>query len=207
MIETGPVPGVPQPAAGGAAGPRGSQLVRFGLLFYAGMAGLAMLWRVGWYGEPILYASPTAAAQGVALGRDGLLGVLTGAGLLGLSQLSTRFTRWGETLARVLADALGDVSLGGALMLALASGIAEEMLFRGALQPRLGWLATGVLFGLVHFAPRRELLPWTGFAVVAGLLFGWLFEATGNLVAPVTAHVLVNAVNIPILVRSYRGPR
>ena len=102
-----------------------------------------------------------------------------------------------------LAEALGSVSLPGAIALALASGIGEEMLFRGALQPRVGWLAAGVLFGLVHFAPRRELLPWTGFAILAGLLFGALFQATGNLIAPIAAHALVNAVNIPFLVRSY----
>ncbi len=171
------------------------------------MAGVALVWRQWGYEEPILYVSAEAARRGVSPGSDLALGLAAGAVLLAASHLATRTTRWGEELARALAEALGSIPLAGAIGLALASGIAEEMLFRGALQPRVGWMAAGVLFGLVHFAPRRELLPWTGFAIVAGLLFGGLFQVTGNLVAPIVAHVLVNAVNIPFLVRSHAGAR
>ena len=53
--------------------------------------------------------------------------------------------------------------------------------------------------------PLIEFLPWTGFAIGAGFLFGALFVWTGNLLAPVTAHVVVNGVNLPRLVRRY-GP-
>ena len=60
-----------------------------------------------------------------------------------------------------------------------------------------------LVFGLAHFAPNRELLPWTGFAIVAGLLFGVLFWWTGNLIAPVVAHVVVNGINLPLLVNRY----
>jgi membrane protease YdiL (CAAX protease family) len=64
-------------------------------------------------------------------------------------------------------------------------------------------VAASLIFGLVHFIPRRELLPWTGFSVAAGFLLGALFEATGNLAAPVVAHALVNGVNLTLLVRRY----
>jgi len=195
--------GIESADGAGREPPNGPRLVRFGLLFYAGMALLALAWRVAWYGEPILYASPAARLDGLHVATDGAIGILAAAGLIGVSHLATQYTRWGEDLARVLAEALGRLSIGNAVVLALASGIAEELLFRGALQPRVGWLTASVLFGLVHFAPRRELLPWTAFAVAAGLLFGWLFDATGNLIAPITAHVLVNAVNIPLLVRNH----
>ena len=84
--------------------------------------------------------------------------------------------------------------------------MAEEAFFRGALQPAAGWLLASLIFGAVHFVPRREFLPWTGFAILAGLLFGALFEATGNLVAPVVAHMLVNAVNLRWLSLRY-APR
>ena len=89
--------------------------------------------------------------------------------------------------------------------MAVASGFSEELLFRGALQPRVGLLVASVLFGAVHFVPRRQLLPWTGFAIAVGLLFGWMFETTGNLVAPVVAHCVVNGVNLPLLIRQYGG--
>ena len=116
----------------------------------------------------------------------------------------TRKTAWGDRLARNLAEALGRLTVPEALLLAFASGLAEELFFRGALQPRVGWLLASTLFGCVHFVPRREFLPWTGFAIVAGLLFGALFAWTGNLIAPIVAHIVVNGVNLPLLVRRYR---
>jgi hypothetical protein len=90
-----------------------------------------------------------------------------------------------------------------AVLLACASGLAEEMFFRGALQPRVGFVMASLLFGLIHFVPRREFYPWTVFAVIVGFVFGWLFIATGNLVAPIVAHTVVNGINLPLLVRQY----
>ena len=193
------------PQAAPERGPSGGQLVRFGLVFYGAMAAVAYAWRALWLGESIFFASAEAAQAGLRLPLDLVKGLAAGIAVLLLSHIFTRSTRWGETLARVLADALGRVSIPGALLLAGASGIAEELLFRGALQPLVGWPLASLLFGLAHLAPRRELLPWTGFAVLAGGLFGWLFDTTGNLLAPITAHFLVNAVNIPVLVRFYRS--
>jgi hypothetical protein len=79
------------------------------------------------------------------------------------------------------------------------SGFAEEAFFRGALQPQVGLVIASLIFGVVHFVPRREFLPWTAFAIAAGFLFGWLFDTTGNLVAPVVAHASINAVNLWLL--------
>ena len=110
---------------------------------------------------------------------------------------------WGSALARDLAAAIGPLGIPNALLLAFASGLAEEMFFRGALQPRVGLVAASVLFACMHFVPRRTLLPWTIFALGAGLLFGALFTWTGNLLAPVTAHIVVNAVNLPLLERRF----
>ena len=120
-----------------------------------------------------------------------------------LSRELTRRTDFGEQLARVLAQALGPLGNGAILVLALLSGVAEELFFRGALQVEVGYLPACLLFGLAHFVPRREWLPWSGFALAAGVLLGWLFEATGNLLAPILAHVLVNAVNLWTLNRDY----
>ena len=184
-----------------APAPEPERFVRWGLLFYGAMAAVAVGWRIGLQGEPILYASAEAAERGIDPWVDGGLGAAAAAVMLALSHVMTRFTAWGERLAR----ALGSLSVGNALLLASASGLAEEMLFRGALQPVVGWIAASVLFGALHFVPRREFLPWTVFAIVAGLLFGALYEWTGNLLAPAIAHVLVNGVNLPRLIREY-GP-
>ena len=102
----------------------------------------------------------------------------------------------GHRQALFLGEVLGRRTVGECVVLAAVSAIAEEALFRGALQPHLGWVGASLLFGLAHFAPRRDLLPWTGFAVLAGFVLGALFEVTGNLIAPVVAHFAINAVNL-----------
>ena len=124
-----------------------------------------------------------------------------GATVIAVSQVLTSRTRWGAALAAELARALGPLTLFECAALAALSGFGEEVFFRGALQPRLGWLGASVLFGLAHVAPRRALWPWTGFAFAAGLLLGALFAATGNLVAPIAAHAAINAVNLRLLTR------
>ena len=181
--------------------PPGSGFVRTGLFFYGAMAIAAVLWRVGLYQERIFFA--TVPGDGVAWPHDLVLGLAVGGAIVLVSNLLTQGTQWGEKLAKAMAEALGPLSTPDAILLAFASGLAEEMFFRGALQPRVGFVVASLLFGVIHFVPRRVFYPWTIFAVLAGFIFGWLFESTGNLLAPVAAHTLVNGVNLPILVRKY----
>ena len=170
-------------------------------MFYGAIGIAAVAWRTGWAGEPLLYTSASAAEGGLSLTRDVAIGLVAAGGVIGLSHELTRRTRFGAELARTLAALIGPLSILQCVVLALASGIAEEAFFRGALQPRVGLVAASLLFGAAHLAPRRELLPWTAFSIAAGFLLGGLFEWTGNLVAPVVCHVVVNAVNLRLLTR------
>jgi hypothetical protein len=156
---------------------------------------LALLWDL-LAGEPWLHASPAAARRGVDPWRDPAAGALAGGLAVLLSRALARQTGWGARAARGLAALLGPLSTRQCWLLALASGVAEEAFFRGALQPRVGLAAASLLFGAAHLAPRRELLPWSLSALAAGFGLGLLFEATGNLVAPVVAHVLLNGANL-----------
>ncbi len=173
-------------------------LLRAALIFYALMLLAAALWSAI-AGDSLFYASVSAEARGPDPLRDLAAGALAGAIVIGLSRQLTRHSRWGADLARALAAVLGKLSLAHCVLLAAVSGIAEEAFFRGALQPRIGLLGASLLFGLAHFVPRREFLPWAGFSVAAGFLLGALFSATGNLLAPVVAHALINAVNLRML--------
>ena len=174
-------------------------LVRRALLFYGAFLGLAALWRVGFQHGSLLVAS---AGDSVHWVRDPLLGLAAGAIVIWGSAELTERTEIGRTLARTLAEALGPLRLRDCLVLAVVSGVGEEALFRGALQPQVGLVWASVLFALAHLVPRRELLPWSVFALAAGLLLGGLYEATGNLVAPVVTHVVINAVNLRRLSRA-----
>ena len=188
------------------------------LLFYAALGLAALAFRSLGQGESLLFASPAAAARGIRWLPDVGAGLAAAALGILLSHALTRRTSGGERLARSLAALLGPLGLRHCLLLAAASGLGEEAFFRGALQANVGLLAASVLFGLAHFAPRRDLWPWSLFAFAGGLGLGLLFDATGNLVAPVVAHAALNAVNLRLLVRDYgasasreaalsRGPR
>jgi membrane protease YdiL (CAAX protease family) len=172
------------------------------LAFYAVLLVLAAVfaWAMD---RPLLYASENAARRGIAPLPDIAAGSLAAALVIAASRLITRWTRWGEALARALAALIGRQSTTACLVLAAASGLAEEAFFRGALQPQVGIVAASLLFGLAHFAPRRDLWPWTLFSIAAGFTMGALFEWTGNLVAPVVAHAGINAVNLRDLSRRY----
>ena len=176
--------------------------MRLALLFYGALFGVALLWS-GLTGSSLFFASAGDAAAGVAPLRDLMAGLLAGMVAILISQELSRRTAWGEVLAQTLAAVLGRLSLLSCLGLALLSGVAEEAFFRGALQPRVGLFWASLLFGAAHLVPSRALLPWTAFSVLAGFVFGILFDATGNLLAPIAAHVLINAVNLHFLSTRY----
>ena len=192
-------------APAGSPDPRlaARQLVRTAGVFYGGLLLLALAWRVGWSGEPLLYADAEAAGAGIQPLRDAALGAGAGVAVIVASGVVTRSTAWGERLARALAGLLGRLRTGEIVFLALASGIGEEAFFRGALQPQVGLVWASLVFGLAHLVPRREFLPWTGFSLAAGFLLGGLFVWTGNLIAPVVCHAVVNGVNLRFLSERY----
>jgi membrane protease YdiL (CAAX protease family) len=177
-------------------------ILRLAVIFYGALFAAALLVALA-TGRTLLYASPEAAREGVDPLRDAAAGALFGALVIALSYVWTRRSASGERLARALAALLGRRSAAECALLAALSGVAEEAFFRGALQPLLGLAGATAVFGLAHLAPRRDLWPWTLFALAVGAGLGLLFAWTGNLVAPVVAHVLVNAVNLALLSRDY----
>lgn len=84
-------------------------------------------------------------------------------------------------------------------------GPAEELLFRGAVQGRLrqSWgvwpaiLTATVLFGLVHIPAITggfgAQLSYALLVAVLGLLLGYLYEYTGNILVPSLIHGAYNA--------------
>ncbi len=176
-----------------------ASIVRMGLLFYGGMGIAALLWRMSTPGDSIQHPSLEAAARAWSMPAALGAGVVAGLVALALSEALTRWTPLGRALSELLAASIGPLDRSNAWLLALASGMAEEMFFRGALQPKVGIVAASLLFGAAHFLPRRELVLWSGYAVVMGLGLGALYEWTGQLAAPVAAHVVVNGINLPRL--------
>lgn len=83
-------------------------------------------------------------------------------------------------------------------LVALAAGVGEEALFRGAIQAGLGRLATpliglvlaSVLFGLAHFITRTYAI----LAAVIGLYLGLLMIVTDNILVPMVVHATYDFV-------------
>ena len=149
----------PTPDAGPPLDP--TRFVRLGLLFYGALAVAAVVWRQGAYGEAV-WEAPGVGAPPQDLWLVGVLGGLAlGTAAVVASFAVTEWTAWGERLARSLARQLPPLSLPDAVLLAFASGLAEEMFFRGALQPRVGLVWASLLFGLLHLPAERALVPWS----------------------------------------------
>lgn len=76
-------------------------------------------------------------------------------------------------------------------LLALLTGISEEMLFRGALQPVFGWIPTSIFFTIIHI--QYTLTPATLIIFIVSLGFGWLRKQVSTTSAMI-AHITYNFI-------------
>ncbi len=89
------------------------------------------------------------------------------------------------------------------MALAALAGFGEELLFRGVLQPGLGFLATNVLFGLAHAVSPLYAVLATLFGMYLSIL---TFNIGGspNLLRAVIAHGVYDYIAFLLVVREYR---
>jgi membrane protease YdiL (CAAX protease family) len=87
------------------------------------------------------------------------------------------------------------------ILLALLSGMSEELFFRGILQPVIGLTAASLVFGIVHCV-TPAYAAWAG---GLGALLGAAYIATGNLIVPITIHATYNFVALVYLRYWYIG--
>ena len=66
-------------------------------------------------------------------------------------------------------------------------------------------MVASLLFGVAHIGPDRRYLVWTAWAVLAGFVFGILYDVSGGLLAPILAHSTHNAATLLLWKRSRRG--
>lgn len=129
------------------------------------------------------------------------IGLVAGGLLIGVWDGVRRILPAARALEAELAELVGTLGTSEVFGLAVISGFAEELFFRGAVQTAWGWLPATVLFALLHAGPGKTFRVWTGFAAVAGVTLAGLMIWRGNLLAPVVAHMLVNGVNLSRLSR------
>ncbi len=164
-----------------------------------GAMGIAAFLLAAGRGDPDLYRLGGSPAGWQLASAPGL-GIALGLAVVGLTRVATRRYQWARDLHASFRDLLGPLTMREIVILALASSIGEELLFRGALLPWLGvWLQAGV-FALLHVGPGKRFLPWTASAMALGLAFGALAKWTGNLGGPIAAHFVINFLNLRYIV-------
>jgi uncharacterized protein len=165
---------------------------------YASLAALALVIGVA-RGDADIYR--LAGSEPWKLAFSPLLGVVVGLGVVFASRLCVHRFDWARRLHRDFRGLLGDLHARDIFILAAASSVGEELLFRGALLPWIGLFPSTIVFALLHVGPGTRFLPWTASAFLVGLLFGGLYVLLGDLGAPIAAHFTINYLNLNYIVR------
>jgi len=83
------------------------------------------------------------------------------------------------------------------LFAVIAAPVSEELFFRALLVPRIGVLASSVLFGLMHFS-YGSVIEIAGAALV-GIILGVIYK-TGKSITPVLIiHIMYNLLSILVI--------
>lgn len=139
-------------------------------------------------------------AQRLGIHHFGIPELLTGTGMVLVMLFSTLIIAgiltlfFGESMnssaafnQEILAKLPG---VGGILLMGLATGVGEELLYRGALQPVLGIWLTSFLFAISHI---QYLNPALLVIFVLGLILGYSREKWG-LLSAIWTHALYNSI-------------
>ncbi len=98
-------------------------------------------------------------------------------------------------LKQVLGSSLQSLTAIDIVLMSTAAGFAEELFFRGLLQSHLGVIGAAIIFGLLHALTPAYFVM----ATAIGLYFGYLYEATGNLLIPMVSHAAYDIFALTLL--------
>jgi CAAX protease family protein len=110
-----------------------------------------------------------------------------------------------EQVEWLIGEMFPNGSIAQFAMVAVLAGVGEELLFRGALQTKIGdWTTpivglaiTSLLFGVAHALSKLYFM----FAVAVGAFLGWITLTSNDLVAPMVAHGLYDFLALVYLSR------
>jgi hypothetical protein len=141
--------------------------------------------------EPLFIRHSSIGAQA---GAGLLVGIGFGLGAATLFLKASVFASGRAKAREVLQTA--PLSRGDLVVMAMAAGVGEELLFRAALQPLVGLWFSSLLFTAVHYwVPLKGTarVVYGGFVFAVGIALGLLLEFAG-LIAAMTAHAAVDLI-------------
>ena len=71
-------------------------------------------------------------------------------------------------------------------LISILAGFAEELLFRGVIQVKLGIVGASIIFGLLHFITPAYCV----IATIMGFYLGFLFQYYESLLIPIQLHFI-----------------
>lgn len=71
-------------------------------------------------------------------------------------------------------------------LISILAGFAEELLFRGVIQVKLGIVGASIIFGLLHFITPAYCI----IATIMGFYLGFLFQYYESLLIPIQLHFI-----------------
>ncbi len=146
--------------------------------------------------DPFTTRSALGLAGPFALATSLVMGALFAGATIATTRVMLLTQPWARALHADLRPVVRHASGRGIVAMALSSGIAEELVFRGLLVPVLGVIASSVAFGLLHQVRGQARWAWALWAGITGACLAGIFVLTGSLAGPVAAHVAINLVNL-----------
>jgi membrane protease YdiL (CAAX protease family) len=149
--------------------------------------------------DPLTTTSWVGLESSAAVGWSVAMGLALGGATVLATRAVVRTASWARTLHEALRPAVRGADGVTLACMALASGVGEEIFFRGLLVPLLGVVASSVAFGLLHQVRGPARWVWAAWASAMGALFAVVFCVTGSIAGSIVAHVLINGANLRFL--------
>lgn len=175
-------------------------------VFFEGILGLGALffgWLIGFYPLDLI------KFDGTLLSDLGFAALVT-LPMAGMFVLLAHYPRGPFRQIRVKMDEIivplfHRLSVLDLLLISLLAGVGEELLFRGLLQPAIGyWTGTvgGLIFASVLFGLAHLITPT--YAVMAGLMglaIGWTMIYTDNLLTAILIHGIYDFIALTYFIK------
>jgi membrane protease YdiL (CAAX protease family) len=179
------------------------QLVYYGIGMEVGLlllsAILNLLWPIPVELDPLRTSTLLTNFGAILFGLTAAVGMF-GIGLLLWYVRISVLQKMRQFLMEEMAPAMSQCHIWETILVALSAGVGEEVLFRGVLQPRIGWIAASVLFGLLHAISPTYIVV----AFSLSVILAWIQIAGGNLWASIIAHAVYDYCMFLVLIRAYR---
>ena len=107
--------------------------------------------------------------------------------ILLLSKKTTNITMLGSLRKTIINDIrviFSNCSLIDLCFISIFAGFAEELLFRGVIQVKLGIIGASIIFGLLHFITPAYCI----IATIMGFYLGFLFQYYESILIPIQLH-------------------